>query len=59
MFGSCFGNSFSVSKTAKRISVLLMCVWQTVLKTKESENENTKKLKSGNNLYMFPKTVFI
>jgi hypothetical protein len=31
---------------------------QTVLKTKTSENENTKKQKSGNNLYMFPKTVF-
>lgn len=57
-FGSYFGNNFSVFKIAKHISIPLMCVWQTVLKTKTSENKSTKKQKYENKLCMFPKTVF-
>jgi hypothetical protein len=54
MFGSCFPEKEkekkkTVSKIAKCVSILLMYIWQTVLKTKIIENKNTKNQKYGNN----------
>jgi surface polysaccharide O-acyltransferase-like enzyme len=35
-----------------RVSVWLICVWQTILEIKTRENKNIKKQKFENNLYM-------
>jgi hypothetical protein len=51
--GCCFGNMFSVSKTAKRVRTLLSCVWQSVLKHKTSRNT-----KNENNFILFSKAGF-
>jgi hypothetical protein len=58
LFGCCFGNRFSVSKTAKPFLLNTSRVWLSVLKTKTKENKNIKNTKYGNIFELFPKTGF-
>jgi hypothetical protein len=54
-----FGNSFSASKTVKRVLVRALCVWFIVFQTKTSKKKKKKKkktpknMKLGNNSNMF------
>jgi hypothetical protein len=40
-----FGNSFSASKTVKRVLVRALCVWFIVFQTKTSKKKKKKKKK--------------